>query len=140
MRLDIQGVDVATSVRQVLLLSEPLLSGEPVSLRVDIPDVTPPVIADPVRFEQILYNLIGNAIKYVDDGHIHVTAWHEGEGDSATVSVAVEDTDAASRPKIWSASSSRSNRQNPATLRRRRAGPALASPSRAILQPCSAAR
>lgn len=92
MRLDIQGVDVATSVRQVLLLSEPLLSGEPVSLRVDIPDVTPPVIADPVRFEQILYNLIGNAIKYVDDGHIHVTAWHEGEGDSATVSVAVEDT------------------------------------------------
>ncbi|WP_295811369.1 ATP-binding protein [uncultured Nitratireductor sp.] len=92
MRLDIQAVDVATGVRQVLLLSEPLLSGEPVSLRVDIPDITPPVIADPVRLEQILYNLIGNAIKYVDDGHIHVTAWHEGEGENATVSIAVEDT------------------------------------------------
>ncbi|MCR4266121.1 response regulator [Nitratireductor sp. ZSWI3] len=92
MRLDIQAVDVATGVRQVLLLSEPLLSGEPVSLRVDIPDGTPPVVADPVRFEQILYNLIGNAIKYVDDGHIHVTAWQEGEGDGATVAVAVEDT------------------------------------------------
>ncbi|EKF20017.1 response regulator [Nitratireductor pacificus] len=88
MRLDIQAVDVATGVRQVLLLSEPLLSGEPVSLRVDIPDETPPVMADPVRFEQILYNLIGNAIKYVDDGHIHVTAWQDGDA----VAVAVEDT------------------------------------------------
>lgn len=74
MRLDIQAVDVAASVRNVLQLSETLISGEPVSLRVDIPDHVPPVLADPVRFEQILYNLIGNAIKYVDEGHIHVGA------------------------------------------------------------------
>lgn len=92
MRLDIQPVDLATSVRQVLLLCEPLLSGEPVSLRVDIPQGTPPAKADPVRLEQILYNLIGNAIKYVDDGRIHVTAWHGGEGAESAVSIAVEDT------------------------------------------------
>ena len=63
MRLDLQPVHVASSVRNVLQLSEPLFRGEPVTVRVDIPEATPFLLADPVRFEQILYNLLGNAIK-----------------------------------------------------------------------------
>lgn len=88
MRLDIHPVHVASSIRNVLHLSEPLLRGEPVTLEVDIPETLPYVMADPVRFEQVLYNLLGNAIKYTDQGSIAIKAWREGDG----VAVAVTDT------------------------------------------------
>ena len=88
MRLDIHPVHVATSIRNVMQLSEPLLRGEPVTLDVDIPETLPYVMVDPVRFEQVLYNLLGNAIKYTDQGSIAITAWRAGE----VVAVAVTDT------------------------------------------------
>ena len=88
MRLDIHPVHVATSIRNVMQLSEPLLRGEPVTLEVDIPETIPYVMADPVRFEQVLYNLLGNAIKYTDQGAISITAWRAGD----VVAVAVTDT------------------------------------------------
>ena len=88
MRLDIHPVHVATSIRNVMQLSEPLLRGEPVTLDVDIPETLPYVMVDPVRFEQVLYNLLGNAIKYTDQGSISITAWRAGE----VVAVAVTDT------------------------------------------------
>ncbi|SDG52655.1 response regulator [Pelagibacterium luteolum] len=88
MRLDIHPVHVATSIRNVMQLAEPLLRGEPVTLDVDIPESLPYVMADPVRFEQILYNLLGNAIKYTDQGSIAITAWRAGD----VVAVAVTDT------------------------------------------------
>jgi two-component system sensor histidine kinase ChiS len=88
MRLDIHPVHVATSIRNVLQVSEPLLRGEPVQLEVDIPETLPHVLTDPVRFEQILYNLLGNAIKYTDLGSITIKAWRAGD----IVAVAVIDT------------------------------------------------
>lgn len=88
MRLDMHPVDVATSVRNVLLLSEPLLRGEPVTLEVDIAKDTPLVMADPVRLEQILHNLVGNAIKYTEAGTIRITA----EAQDGTVQISIADT------------------------------------------------
>jgi len=40
---------------------------------VDIPEDFPVVMADETRIEQVLSNLISNAIKYAPDGEIHVT-------------------------------------------------------------------
>ena len=88
MRLDLQPVHVASSVRNVLQLSEPLFRGEPVTVRVDIPEAIPFLLADPVRFEQILYNLLGNAIKYTDRGAIRIFA----QSADGAVAVSVEDT------------------------------------------------
>lgn len=87
-RLDVHPVHVPTSLRNVMQLSEPLLRGEPVALSVDLPETLPFVMADPVRFEQILYNLIGNAIKYTDRGAIHIFA-RECDGQ---IAIMVEDT------------------------------------------------
>jgi two-component system sensor histidine kinase ChiS len=88
LRLDIHPVHVASSIKNVLQLSEPLLHGEPVTLSVEIPADMPFVMADPVRFEQILYNLLGNAIKYTDQGSIRIAATHHGD----CVAIHVEDT------------------------------------------------
>lgn len=88
LRLDMQAVHVATSLRNVLQLAEPLLRGEPITLRVDIPQDIPLVLADPVRFEQILYNLVGNAIKYTEQGSIQIYA----ERHDNQVDIVISDT------------------------------------------------
>lgn len=88
MRLDIHPVHVATSIRNVLQVSQSMLRGQPVEITVDIPEALPYVQADPVRFEQILYNLVGNAMKYTRGGSVSIDARIVGE----TVEVSVHDT------------------------------------------------
>lgn len=49
------------------------------SLEVDCPGSLPPVKADRARLEQILINLLGNAIRYTPQGHIRLRAWTTGD-------------------------------------------------------------
>ncbi len=48
------------------------------ALLVDCPDDLPLVLADPERLEQVLMNLLGNALRYTEDGLITVKAWPDG--------------------------------------------------------------
>lgn len=64
MRLDLQPVDITHSLRNVLQLVQPMFQPEPVEVRLEIPAGLPAVTADPVRYEQILFNLVSNAVKH----------------------------------------------------------------------------
>ena len=67
-------VGVHEAVEIVLTLSAPLVAGKELALRNAVPVDLSPVEADENRLQQILHNLIGNAIKFTDAGEIEITA------------------------------------------------------------------
>jgi signal transduction histidine kinase/class 3 adenylate cyclase/CheY-like chemotaxis protein len=85
LRLTPKAVDLRVAVDVVVTLFQPLLRNRPVRLTNDVASNLPPVLADESRLQQILSNLIGNAIKFTDEGEIRVRA--SGEGDFLRVDV-----------------------------------------------------
>lgn len=71
---------------QVILLTKPLWSVKPLQLVNEISSDLPPAFADDRRVEQIMFNLIGNAIKFTENGEIAVRAKLAGEWIEVTVS------------------------------------------------------
>ncbi|MDF2154990.1 response regulator [Vibrio sp. CAU 1672] len=74
--MDIQksAVNLASSTRLVLELSGHLLGNKTLRIINQVPADLQPVSADPQRLEQVLYNLIGNAIKYTSEGKVVISA------------------------------------------------------------------
>lgn len=67
-------VDLRVAAKVVINLLKPLADEKQLQLTNSLPQFLPPVFADENRLRQILYNLLGNAIKYTDKGFVEVTA------------------------------------------------------------------
>ena len=67
-------IDFRQLTQLVMSLSKPLLGGKPLELQNQIADDLPPVYGDENRLQQIMHNLIGNAIKFTASGEVTVTA------------------------------------------------------------------
>jgi signal transduction histidine kinase/CheY-like chemotaxis protein len=88
LQLAIETVQVATSFSEVADSLQPLAAKKSQLLTQHAPRALN-VLADPVRFKQILMNLVGNAIKFTPDrGSIELTAKLAGE----VVRIEVRDT------------------------------------------------
>ena len=86
--LQLKPIDIRSVTQIILTLSEPMKAGKKLDLINEIPDHLPSVLADENRIQQILYNLIGNAIKFTGEGSVVVSAEQKGKW----VEVSVTDT------------------------------------------------
>ena len=70
-----EALPVARVVEEVLAVHREHASKKAQEFRADIPSNLPPLTADPVRFKQILVNLLSNAMKFTpEQGRITLTA------------------------------------------------------------------
>ncbi len=86
--LNRKPVDLRSLVEVVLTTSRSLLADKPLILTNDIGPDLPAAFADENRLQQILYNLIGNGIKFTDTGAITVAAALKGD----TLELSVQDS------------------------------------------------
>ncbi len=74
LELNCQPVDLHVLVDQVFQVATPLINRKKIKLLNNVSPRTPLVWGDEQRLEQVLFNLIGNAVKFTDEGRIEVRA------------------------------------------------------------------
>lgn len=77
MRIDPVRVDSLRVVQSVVDQIQTLAAEKSVKLKIDITDM--PVLADDMRFRQILTNVFGNALKFTDHGSISIQSARKGD-------------------------------------------------------------
>ncbi len=91
--LEPQPVAIRELVENVVELLAARAYGKSIGLGCHVaPDVPSTISADPGRLRQVLLNLIGNAIKFTDDGGVMVTVAMAGADEPRAICFAVADT------------------------------------------------
>ncbi|SOD91997.1 response regulator [Caenispirillum bisanense] len=103
-KLDLERapVDLAAVTTGAAALLTPQAGAKGVALLAE-PDPALPALVegDAVRLRQVLYNLVGNAVKFTEDGRVRVTAAAEPAGDGrAAVTLRIEDTGIGMPPEV----------------------------------------
>lgn len=88
LELQTKTVNIRVVTDVILKVCGPLAAGKELTLKNEIGNDFPRVLADENRIQQILYNLIGNAVKFTKDGTVTVSA---SERDK-TAEISVSDT------------------------------------------------
>ena len=95
-KLELDAVDfrLRTAIEETLDMLAPKAAQKKLELTLDMPaELSLPVRGDPHRLQQVLVNLVGNAVKFTQQGQVQVRAGLERETeDQAWVRIAVEDT------------------------------------------------
>ena len=78
---------------EVERLLRPRASGKGVLLNAKLSSPVPDrILCDPTRLRQILMNLVGNAVKFTEEGSISINASVEGASENASLIIDIEDT------------------------------------------------
>jgi signal transduction histidine kinase/AraC-like DNA-binding protein len=86
--LAMERLDLAKVLRAVALVGEQMARDKGLGWRLEMPEHLPPVSGDPARLQQVVLNLVTNAVKFTSCGEIGLRA----EVEDGAVSVLVSDT------------------------------------------------
>ncbi|MBE7380096.1 MAG: ammonium transporter [Leptolyngbya sp. SIO1E4] len=90
--LQLRSISLRSLVDEVLTLSAGLIRHQSLQLVNEIPADLPPVRADENRLQQILHNLIGNAIKFTESGTVAISAAPLADDPEKKMVITVADT------------------------------------------------
>jgi len=88
MDINISPVDLQALVHGITSTAIGLVKDKSVEIIEHVPDDLPTIEGDETRLRQVLLNLVSNAAKFTDEGRITISAHH----DANTVSISVTDT------------------------------------------------
>jgi signal transduction histidine kinase/DNA-binding NarL/FixJ family response regulator len=87
LELQFEPVSVARLVDEIQKLFSIKAAEKGVELRTETdPDLPRGLMLDEVRLRQVLFNVVGNALKFTEKGHVNIHAWAEGGAGSADFS------------------------------------------------------
>jgi signal transduction histidine kinase len=76
--IELEAVGVHVLVKEVVAIIEPLAERKGIGFRVSAPDEPVSLRTDTRKVRQILVNLLGNAVKFTDQGEVAFTAREDG--------------------------------------------------------------
>jgi signal transduction histidine kinase len=89
LRLNVERIELAPFIRDVSETARSIVARKSLAFEVEIADGLPDVHTDVTRLRQVLLNLLGNAVKFTDVGHVLLRV--VGDGDDHVL-IEVEDT------------------------------------------------
>lgn len=98
LRMDFSEADLKALVSSVVGFFQPEAAQRNIHLGIEVPPHMPLLFLDPDRMEQVVINLIGNALKYTNSGG-RVDVFVRYFADSETAEVAVRDTGVGIAPE-----------------------------------------
>ncbi len=102
LKLVYQAEDITKLVKQAVTPLQPQLTAKELSLSLDLPDNLPPVNIDLQQVNQVLHNLLENAVAYTHKGGtINVVAAKQGDWVEVSVSDTGEGIPAEDLPNIF---------------------------------------
>ena len=89
-----EEVHIGKSINKCITILSERAEKSKIAITTDVPKTLPPLIADRLRFIQILLNILSNAVKFSAEGSIvHVTARvQEIEGEAGNIVFTIQDT------------------------------------------------